>query len=157
MKPTRRLVAAAAVALACTANAATPTATPKRLDDRRMSTVYVLAQAGAILDLCLASPERAGFPEAKAKELAALAARLTAMVQSIGTYYRDRELVGIYESTKANMAADTQLRFHVKNNHQNCGERTVGDMRAYVADNEALIGGFIEKKRLEAPPAAPKK
>src|SRR5688572_25566128 len=108
MKPTRRLVAAAAVALACTANAATPTATPKRLDDRRMSTVYVLAQAGAILDLCLASPDAAGFPEAKAKELAALAARLATMVQSIGTYYRDRELVGIYESTKANMAADTK-------------------------------------------------
>ena len=157
MTRTHRLVAATAAALACMAHAATPAGNPKRLDDRRMSTVYVLAQAGAILDLCLASPDAASFPEEKSKELGALAARLAAIVQSIGAYFRDRELVGIYQSTKANMAADTKLRFHVKNNHQNCGERTVGDMRAYVAENEALILGFLEKKRTEAPPPAPKK
>ena len=156
MNRTHRLVAAAAAALACMAHAATPTASPKRLDDRRMSTVYVLAQAGAILDLCLASPDAASFPEEKAKELTALAARLTAIVQSIGTHYRDRELVGIYQSTKAHMAADTKLRFHVKNNHQNCGERTVGDLRAYVTENEALILGFIDRKRAEATQPAPK-
>ena len=118
-------------------------------DDRRMSTVYVLAQAGAILDLCLASPDAARFPEAKSKELQELASRLGGIVRTIGTHYKDSELMGVYESTKANMAADTRLRFHVKNNHQNCGERTLGEMRAYVAENEALIGKFVEKQRLE--------
>ena len=141
-----------AVVLACAA--ATPPPTPKpQVDDRRMSTVYVYAQAGAILDACMASPDAASFPEAKAKEIGELASRLATLVRSIGGYYRDAELVGIYESTKASMAADTKLRFHVKNNHQNCGERTLGEMRAYVAENEALIGRFLEKKRLEAAPA----
>jgi hypothetical protein len=151
----RQLMAAAA-ASACIANAATPTPNPKPIDDRKMSTVYVLAHAGAILDLCMASPDAASFPEAKSKEIGELATRLAALVQSIGAYYRDKELAGVYQSTKAHLAGDTRLRFHVKNNHQNCGERTLGEMRAYVDENEALIGRFVEKKRLEAA-AAPKK
>ena len=140
-----------AVVLACAA--ATPSTSPKRLDDRKMSTVYVYAQAGAILDLCLASPEAASFPQAKSREIGELAGRLGALVKSIGAHYRDPDLVGVYESTKANMAADTRLRFHVKNNHQNCGERTLGEMRAYVAENEALIGTFLQ--RAKEPPAKP--
>jgi hypothetical protein len=147
MNRTYRLIAAAAALAACTASAATPPANPKVLDDRRMSTVYVLAQAGAILDLCMASPEAGSFPEAKSKELGELASRLNAIVQLIGKHYHDKELVGVYQSTKANMAADTKLRFHVKNNHQNCGERTLGDMRAYVGENEALIGNFLAGKK----------
>ena len=79
-------------------------------------------------------------------------------MKTIGTHYRDAELMGVYEATKANMAADTRLRFHVKKNHQNCGERTMGEMRAYVAENEALIGKFVERRRLEsASPAKPRK
>ena len=141
--------------LACAA--ATPSTSPKRLDDRKMSTVYVYAQAGAILDLCLASPEAASFPEAKSREIGELAGRLGALVKSIGAYYRDPDLVGVYESTKANMAADTRLRFHVKNNHQNCGERTLGEMRAYVAENEALIGTFLQRAKEAPAKAAPPK
>jgi hypothetical protein len=155
---TRALLIASLMAAASTLEAAPPPQPPKvspPADDRRMSTVYVLAQAGAILDLCLASPEAARFPEAKARELQELAARLGGIVKTIGTHYRDAELVGVYESTKANMAADTRLRFHVKNNHQNCGERTMGEMRAYVAENEALIGNFVQRKRNEATAPAP--
>lgn len=147
-----RFLAPLLAVLATTLQAAAPTQPAKASppnDDRRMSTVYVLAQAGAILDLCMASPDAAKFPEAKSKELQDLAARLGGIVRTIGTHYRDAELFGIYESTKANMASDTRLRFHVKNNHQDCGERTMGEMRAYVADNEALIGKFVEKQRLE--------
>jgi hypothetical protein len=150
------LALASLLAAATTLQAASPTTPAKAAppeDDRRMSTVYVLAQAGAILDLCMASPDAAKFPEAKSKELQDLAARLGGIVRTIGTHYKDAELVGVYESTKANMASDTRLRFHVKNNHQNCGERTMGEMRAYVAENEALIGKFVERKRAEA--AAP--
>ena len=159
-RATRLLATILAVATTSLA-AASPTQPAKAsppADDRRMSTVYVLAQAGAILDLCMGSADAATFPEAKSKELQDLAARLGGIVKTIGAHYRDAELMGVYESTKANMAADTRLRFHVKNNHQNCGERTMGEMRAYVAENEALIGKFVERKRLEAAtPATPKK
>ena len=155
------LLASILAAAATTLQAASP-ATPAKAsapnDDRRMSTVYVLAQAGAILDLCMASPDAARFPEAKSREIQELAGRLGGIVRTIGTHFRDDELLGVYESTKANMASDTRLRFHVKNNHQNCGERTLGEMRAYVAENEALIGKFVERKRAEAAaPATPKK
>jgi hypothetical protein len=160
---TRALLLALAAAVASTALHATAPAkadakAAATADTRKMSTVYLLAHAGAILDLCLASPDAASFPEAKSREIQDLAGRLGGIVRNIGTHYRDTELQGVYESTKAQMAADTKLRFHVKNNHQNCGERTLGEMRAYVAENEALIGKFVERKRLEAAsPASPKK
>jgi hypothetical protein len=155
MTRAHRLVALAVLAAAAAAQAASPQPPAKPpADDRKMSTVYVLAHAGAILDLCLASPEAAGFPESKSREIQDLAGRLGGIVRTIGTHYRDAELIGVYESTKANLAADTRLRFHVESNHQNCGERTLGEMRAYVAENEALIGSFVARKRPEA--AAPK-
>ncbi len=142
---------------ALAAGAATPTQVPRKLDDRRMSNVYVLAQAGAILDICLSSPEARAFPEAKSREIGDLAARLAAVVRSIAAHFRDSSLSSIYEATKANMAADTKLQFHVKSNHQYCGERTLGEMRAYVAENEALIGNYLERKRIEPSPAPRKK
>lgn len=156
MRTLSRLLLAAALAGAA-ANAATPPARPKPVDDRRMSTVYLFAHAAAILEACMASADAPSFPEAKSREIGDLSARLASLVRSIGTHYRDAELVGVYESTKAHMAADTKLRFHVKNNHQNCGERTLGEMRAYVAENEALIGRFLEQKRANAPASPPKR
>ena len=146
----RYAIALLLVAVAPAVNAAsqaTKVAPPN--DDRRMSTVYVLSQAGAILDLCMGSPDAPSFPEAKSKELQDLSSRLGGIVKMIGTHYRDTELMGVYDATKAQMASDPKLRYHVKNNHQNCGERTMGEMRAYVAENEALIGKFVEKQRLE--------
>jgi hypothetical protein len=158
MTRARPLLALAIVACATALNAATPPPPAKPLDDRKMSTVYLLAHAGTILDLCLASPEAPTFPEAKSREIQDLAGRLDKLVRTVGTHYRDSELPSVYAATKAQMATDTKLRFHVKNNHQNCGERTLGEMRAYVAENEALIGKFVERKRLEAAtPATPKK
>lgn len=158
MNLTARIAAVAFAAAATSALAAPQPAKPAPPnDDRRMSTVYVLSQAGAILDLCMASPEASKFPEAKSKELQDLSSRLGGIVRLIGTHYRDTELVGVYDATKAQMATDPKLRFHVKNNHQNCGERTLGEMRAYVAENEALIGRFLEQKRANAPASPPKR
>ena len=144
-----------ALALACAgAFAATPSPTPPNLAAqaaaRKMNNVYLLAHAGAILDVCMQSPDAGSFPEAKSREIVDLSARLGAVVRNIGTHYRDAEVLPVYEATKAQMAADTKLRFHVKNNHQNCGERTLGEMRSYVAENEKLIGDFIEQKKVEA-------
>jgi hypothetical protein len=150
MKLSTRIAALVAAAAAVSIHAAPqPTRPAPAQDDRRMSTVYLLAHVGAILDLCMASPDAPSFPEAKSREIQDLSMRLGGIVKTIGTHYRDAELVGVYDATKANMATDAKLRFHVKNNHQNCGERTMGEMRAYVAENEALIGKFVEKQRLE--------
>ena len=93
---TRAFLVTSLVAAATTLNAASPTQPAKALpplDDRRMSTVYVFAQAGAILDLCMASPDAARFPEAKTKELQELAARLGGIVKTIGTHYRDADFL----------------------------------------------------------------
>jgi len=159
---TRTLAAGLVLALAVPAlpaAAATPAAHPPnyaaQAASRKMSNLYLLAHAGAILDVCMASPDAGAFPETKAREIGDLAARLGALVRTIGTHYRDAEVPSVYEATKAQMASDTRLKFHVKNNHQNCGERTLGEMRSYVADNERLIGGFIEQKRLEAAAKSP--
>jgi hypothetical protein len=154
---TRTLAAGLALALALPilpAAAATPASHPPnhaaQAASRKMNNVYLLAHAGAILDVCMASPDAGAFPEAKSREIAELAARLGALARTIGTHYRDAEVPAVYEATKAQMASEARLKFHVKSNHQNCGERTLGEMRSYVADNEKLIGGFIEQKKLEA-------
>ena len=157
MTRTRPLLALAIATVSTALNAATPPPPAKPLDDRKMSTVYVLAHAGAILDLCRASPEAPTFPEAKSREIQDLAARLDKLVRTVGTHYRDAELTGVYAATKAQMATDAKLQQHVKTKHENCGERALTELRAYVAENEALIGKFVEKKRLEAAAPAPKK
>jgi hypothetical protein len=157
---TRLAIAAAACALALagTAAATTPPPNPKPPRDTKMGNVYYLAHAGAILDICLASPGAEEFPEEKSREIADLAGRLTELVRTIGQHYRDGDVPAVYQATKARLASDTKLRFHVKNNHQYCGERTLGEMRAYVTENEGNFKRFFERKRLEAQakPAAPK-
>ncbi len=118
---------------------------------RMMANVYLLAQAGAMLDICLASPEFPSFPNDKARSLMELSTRLSEVVRSVGAYYADEGLDAVYESTKAQIASDPALRFHVKSNHKNCGERLLGEMRTYVAQNESLIGGYIHRPRPQAP------
>ena len=145
---------ACSLALALPAAAATPAPHPKQAPDTKMSNVYLLAHAGAILEVCRASPAADTFPEEKAREIADLSGRLAELVRTIGQYYRDSDVPELYESTKARMAADTKLKFHVKNNHQYCGERTLGEMRAYVAENEESFRKFFERKEL-AKKAAP--
>jgi hypothetical protein len=80
---------------------------------RMMANVYLLAQAGAILDICVASPDAASFPEEKSRELASLATRLAEVVRLVATHYGDGALPSIYASTKAQIAADPKLKFHV--------------------------------------------
>lgn len=142
-------IAAASFALgfALCASAATPPAQPKQPRDTKMSNVYTLAHAGAILDVCRASPEAENFTEEKTREIADLSGRLAELVRTIGQYYKDSDVPAVYEATKANMASDTKLKFHVKNNHQYCGERTMSEMRTYVSGNEASFKAFFDKRR----------
>ena len=142
----RIAVTAVALGFALSASAATPPAQPKQPRDTKMSNVYSLAHAGAILEVCRASPDAEAFPEEKSREISELSGRLGELVRTIGQYYKDGEVPSVYEATKANMAADTKLKFHVKNNHQYCGERTLGEMRAYVAENEDNFRKFFERK-----------
>jgi hypothetical protein len=142
-----RLAALACCAALClAAAAANPPPNPKQPRDTKMANVYLLAHAGAILDVCMASPGADAFPEEKSREIRELSGRLVELVRTIGQHHRDAEVPVLYESTKARMAADTKLRFHVKNNHQYCGERTLGEMRAYVAGNEESFRRFFEQR-----------
>lgn len=144
-----RIAAALALGFALSASAATPPTQPRQPPDTKMSNVYSLAHAGAILEVCRASPDAEAFTEEKTREISDLSGRLAELVRTIGQYYRDAEVPSVYEATKANMAADTKLRFHVKNNHQYCGERTLADMRAYVSGNEASFKAFFDRRRQE--------
>lgn len=132
------------------ATAAAP-AQARSAPPRMMTNVYLLAQAGAILDICVASPDASKFTAEKSRELASLSTRLADVVRLVATHYGDGALPTIYAATKAEIAADPRLRFHVKSNLQYCGERLMGEMRAYVAENETLIGTFIKGARLDPP------
>src|SRR6185436_19422969 len=103
-EPRMNRLAAAAFALgfALPASAATPPTQPKQPRDTKMSNVYTLAHAGAILEVC--------------REIADLSGRLAELVRTIGQYYKDGEVPSVYEATKAHLASDTKLKFHVKNN-----------------------------------------
>ena len=147
MNPSRLAALACCAALSLPAAAANPPSSPKQPRDTKMANVYLLAHAGAILDVCMASSAAEAFPEEKSREIRELSGRLAELVRTIGQHHRDAEVPVLYESTKARMAADTKLKFHVKNNHQHCGERTLGEMRAYVADNEESFRKFFEKRK----------
>lgn len=147
MKPTRLLAAACCAALALPAVAANPAPLPKPPRDTKMANVYLLAHAGAILEVCRASAEAESFPEGKSREIADLSGRLVELVRTIAQHHRDGEVPALYEATKARMAADTKLQFHVKKNHESCGERTLGEMRAYVSENEESFRRFFQVRR----------
>jgi hypothetical protein len=144
---------AVACALAATSAAAvTPPAAPTAAPGAKLTSIYNLAHVGAILDICAANPETT--PDtAKSKEIAELASRIFALVRTMGSHYRDAELPAVYASTKKQMAGTEKLQRHVHEAHRDCGERALTDLRAYVADNEAMIAKAIGASK--APPPAP--
>jgi len=123
-----------------------------RAPPRMVSNVYLLAQAGAMLDVCAASPEAPKFPAEKSREIASAADRLTKLVGAIAAHYGDTSLASVYSATKAQIASDTKLKFHVKSNHGYCNERFMGEIKTYVAENEALIGGHLARAKMQPPP-----
>lgn len=146
-----RMLRPAALLVVFLATAGSLPAQSRSPPSRMMANVYLLAQAGAMLDICLASPEFPTLPSDKARALMELSTRLAEVVRSVGAYYADDGLDAVYESTKAQIASDPKLQFHVKSNHQNCGERLMGEMRTYVTQNETLIGEYIHRPRAQAP------
>ena len=154
-----RLLAVATFAFPLIAIAANPGDAPVKQPPsaRIFENVYLLAHAGAILDICLASPTRDSLKPERTQELQGLSARLTKLVDSMAAHQRDKSLLAIYESTKASMAADAKLKAHTKDNHQNCGDRFTGDMTTYIAGNESAINAVIERSRAAAATKAPAK
>lgn len=134
-------------ALALPAAAANPAPRPGQPRDTKMANVYLLAHAGAILEVCRASPEAESFPAEKSREIAELSGRLVELVRTIAQHHGDGEVPALYEATKARMAADTRLRFHVKKNHDYCGERTLAEMRTYLSENEESFRRFFERRK----------
>jgi hypothetical protein len=141
------------VACALLTLGAAPPPHPVAPKSTKHASVYNLAYAGAILDICAASPAHAD-DAARSKEIGELSARLSALVNLMSGYYRDAELATLYDSTRKELAGDEKLRKRVRVVRGDCGERSLGEMRAYVSDNEAMITKGIEaaKSPKRAPP-----
>ena len=122
-----------------------------RAPPRMVSNVYLLAQAGAMLEVCATSPDAATFPPEKSREIASTADRLTRLIDSIATHYGDASLAAVYAATKSQIASERALKFHVKSNHGYCNERFMGEIKTYVAENEALIGGHLARAKMQPP------
>jgi hypothetical protein len=133
-----RSVAIAAATVAATATAATP-------PGPMMANVYRLTEASAVLSICFESAEFKALPSDRATALKDLSARLGDLVQGIAGHYRDDSLYVTYENTRARIAADGKLKLQVKQMYQYCGERLSTEMERYVAENEALIGGYLKR------------
>ena len=135
-----RIAAAAVLVAALPAAARTP---PSAM----MANVYRLTQASAVLAICFDSAEFKALASDRASELRDLNARLGDLIQGIAGHYRDDSLYVVYENTRRHIASSGSLRLHVKNHYQYCGERLASEMGKYVAENEALINGWLEKQR----------
>ena len=138
MKVDRRIFAVALLAAALPAAAATP---PSGM----MANVYRLTEASAVLAICFDSAEFRALPSDRATGLKDLSARLGDLVQGIAGHYRDDSLFVTYENTRARIAADGKLKLQVKQMYQYCGERLSTSMERYVAENEALINGYLKR------------
>jgi hypothetical protein len=128
-----------AFCLACTA--AHAEVTPSTM----MANVYRFSEAGAVLEICFASPAFKAAPRERVEALEALALRIRRLVKAIGQYYGDASLHPTYEATRSRIAAESRLRLHVKNHYEYCGERLVADLDAYLAENELLLGRYFSQ------------
>lgn len=111
-----------------------------------MANVYRLTEAAAVLDVCFQSHVYKTLPSEKSLELQRLSNRLGELVRAIGKHYGDDGLHQVFAATKARISADLNLRLHVKNHYEYCGERLAREMETYVAENEALINGYFGKQ-----------
>lgn len=109
-----------------------------------MANVYRLTEAAAMLHICRGSDAFRALPSEKAARIEALDGRLAGVIRAIGRHYRDDSLEATYERTRERIAAEPGLRLHVKNNFEYCGERLIAPMEAYVAENQALIEGYLK-------------
>lgn len=139
-----RLLAAALLAAALPAAAATP---PSRM----MANVYLLAEAGAMIDICIASPAFKELSPSGAREVEGFDRRLAGIVRAIGAHYGEQGLDDVYAATKTRIAADPRLKFHVRNNYAYCGDHLIGQLRTYVAENEAMLGDYFRGRAPKAP------
>lgn len=139
MKTAPTLLAAALSAAALAAGAATP-------PGPMMANVYRLTEASAVLAICFESAEFGALPADRATSLKDLSARLGDLVQGIAGHYRDDSLYVTYENTRARIAADGKLKLQVKQMYQYCGPRLTTEMERYVAENEALINGYLKRQ-----------
>ena len=139
------LAALLAAAAAAPAGAATP---PSRM----MANVYLLAEAGAMVDICVASDEFKALPAARGRSIHELDRRLMEIVRAIGRHYGEHALDGTYAATKARIASDPRLKFHQRNNYATCGDHLIGQLETYVTENESMMAQYFRGQSLKAPP-----
>lgn len=121
-----------------------------------MANVYSLTEASAVLTVCIESPAFTALAPEKAAQVQRQRARIGELVRNIAKYYKDAELQGTYEATRARIAGEPQMQGYAKGKYQYCGDALLRDMEAYVAENETLINGYIARDAT-APREAPKK
>ena len=124
-----------------------------------MANVYRFSEAGAVLQICFASPAFKTLPAERSDALRAQSVRLSRLVKAIGQYYGDSTVHPTYEATRERIAAESRLRLHMKNHYDYCGERLVADMDRYLAENELLLGRYFTQpnpKSTQKRPPEPK-
>jgi len=104
-----------------------------------------LTEEGLARDLKTSAEFRA-LPSARASELRELSNRLGDLVQGIAGHYRDDSLYSVYEATKVRIAAESGVQAQAQSLYQNCNERLAAQMGKYVAENEALINGYMKRE-----------
>ncbi|HYC38435.1 MAG TPA: hypothetical protein VEC19_18550 [Usitatibacter sp.] len=141
----------AALAFACLSMPVSALQTPPQM----MANVFRFSEAGAVLEICFASEAFKALPGEKSAKLRQLAARLSGLVQRIGTHWSDPSLLPTYEATRDRIAAESRLKLHVKNHYDYCGEKLASSMEQYVVENEALIAPVFLSAPTRAVPRRP--
>ena len=104
-----------------------------------------------MIDICIASPAFGELPPSSAREVQGFDRRLMDIVRAIGTHYGEDGLDGVYAATKSRIASDPRLKFHVRNNYAYCGDHLIEQLRAYVAENETMLGQYFRGQAPQAP------
>jgi hypothetical protein len=149
----RAMKTIAAIALIAAAASPAFAATPP---SGMMANVYRLTEAAAVVTVCRESESFRQLPPEKAAQFDDLAARLQAVVDAIGRHYKDEAMPATFEATRVKIAGETAMRGYVKTKYQYCGDGLLDDMKAYVVENEKLIGGYLSRQSLAPPPKPPK-
>ena len=118
-----------------------------------MGNVYRFSEAGAVLEVCFASPAFDQVPAERVEALRGLSTRLARLVKAIGQYYGDSSVFPSYEATRVRLAADSNLKLRVKNLYDYCGPRLAVELDKYLSENEQLLGSYFSQD----PPKGPHK
>jgi hypothetical protein len=83
----------------------------------------------------------------KALELHSLIIRITDLVEKIGNYFKDDNLVLLFEMTKINISSDSGFSESLDEGYRCCRDKLISDMKKYISENEKVLNKFFSKNR----------